>query len=102
MLKGRILDIGAGEGITDLGLFLRYRPKELVAIDIVDYLKYLPAVAQENDFPLEALPEGFTFVQHSCETIPYPDSSFDVVISCGSLEHIAGVTGVLWTKYGEF
>lgn len=34
-------------------------------MDIVDYLKYLPAVAQENDLPLEALPEGFTFVQHS-------------------------------------
>jgi SAM-dependent methyltransferase len=90
LLRGRILDVGAGEGITDLGLFLRYRPQELVAMDIVDYVRELPRVAQENDLPLEALPEGFTFVQGSCESIPYEDASFDVVISWGSVEHIAG------------
>lgn len=90
LLRGRILDVGAGEGITDLGLFLRYRPQELVAIDIVDYLKELPRVAQENDLPLELLPEGFAFVQGSCENIPYENDSFDVVISWGSVEHIAG------------
>ncbi|MDP2760773.1 MAG: class I SAM-dependent methyltransferase [Sideroxyarcus sp.] len=90
LLRGRILDVGAGEGITDLGLFLRYRPQELVAMDIVDYLKELPRVAQENDLPLERLPEGFTFVQGSCANIPYADDSFDVVISWGSVEHIAG------------
>ena len=90
LLRGRILDVGAGEGITDLGLFLRYQPQELVAMDIVDYLKELPRVAQENDLPLERLPEGLTFVQGSCEHIPYEDASFDVVISWGSVEHIAG------------
>lgn len=90
LLRGRILDVGAGEGITDLGLFLRYRPKELVAMDIVDYLQELPRVARENDLPLERLPAGFTFVQGSCENIPYDDASFDVVISWGSVEHIAG------------
>lgn len=90
LLRGRILDVGAGEGITDLGLFLRYRPQELVAMDIVDYLRELPRVAQENDLPLKQLPEGFTFVQGSCEHIPYEDGSFDVVISWGSVEHIAG------------
>lgn len=90
LLRGRILDVGAGEGITDLGLFLRCHPQELVAMDIVDYLRELPRVAQENDLPLERLPEGFTFVQGSCENIPYEDASFDVVISWGSVEHIAG------------
>lgn len=90
LLHGRILDVGAGEGITDLGLFMRYRPQELVAMDIVDYLKDLPRVAQDNDLPLESLPEGFTFVQGSCANIPYADASFDVVISWGSVEHIAG------------
>lgn len=89
-LHGRILDIGAGEGITDLSIFLRYRPQELVAMDIVDYIKELPRVARENGLPLEKLPENFTFLQQSCEEVPYPDESFDVVISWGSLEHIAG------------
>lgn len=90
LLHGRILDVGAGEGITDLGLFMRYRPQELVAMDIVDYLKDLPRVARDNDLPLESLPEGFTFVQGSCANIPYAEASFDVVISWGSVEHIAG------------
>ncbi|MDP2827018.1 MAG: methyltransferase domain-containing protein [Sulfuricellaceae bacterium] len=89
-LQGRILDIGAGEGITDLGLFLRYRPSELVAMDIVDYFESLPRVARENDLPLDALPEGLTFVQGSCENVPYDDASFDIVLSWGSLEHIVG------------
>lgn len=90
LLRGRILDVGAGDGITDLGLFMRYHPQELVAMDIVDYLKALPRVARENDLPLEGIPDGLNFVQGSCENIPYADASFDVVISWGSVEHIAG------------
>ncbi|CAH1903938.1 Methyltransf_11 domain-containing protein [Candidatus Nitrotoga sp. HW29] len=89
-LQGRILDIGAGEGITDLSIVLRYQPQELVALDIVDYIKELPRVCQENGLPLQKMPDNFTFLQQSCEEIPYADESFDVVISWGSLEHIAG------------
>lgn len=89
-LHGRILDIGAGEGITDLSMVLRYQPQELVAMDIVNYIKELPRVAQENGLPLQKLPDNFTFLQQSCEEVPYPDESFDVVLSWGSLEHIAG------------
>lgn len=89
-LRGRVLDIGAGDGITDLGLLLRYQPEELVAMDILDYVLALPRIAQENDLPLQSLPEGLTFVQGSCEQIPYDDASFDLVISWGSVEHIVG------------
>lgn len=89
-LKGRILDIGAGDGITDLGLFLRYQPQELVAVDIVNYAAQLPLTAQTNDLPLDNVPDGFTFVRGSCEHLPYPDASFDLVLSWGSVEHIKG------------
>jgi SAM-dependent methyltransferase len=90
LLKGRILDIGGGDGITDLSLFLRYRPQQLVVMDIVDYIAELPRVATENGLPLERLPDNFVFVRQSCESVPYPDASFDVVISWGSVEHIVG------------
>lgn len=89
-LKGRILDIGAGDGITDLGLFLRYQPQELVAVDIVNYAAQLPQTAQVNDLPLDDVPGGFTFVRGSCECLPYSDASFDLVLSWGSVEHIKG------------
>lgn len=89
-LKGRILDIGAGDGITDLGLFLRYQPQELVAVDIVNYAAQLPLTAQANDLPLDDVPASFTFVHGSCEHLPYPDANFDLVLSWGSVEHIKG------------
>jgi ubiquinone/menaquinone biosynthesis C-methylase UbiE len=90
LLKGRILDIGGGDGVTDLSLLLRYRPQELVVMDIVDYIAELPRVATENGLPLERLPDNFVFVRQSCESVPYPDASFDVVLSWGSVEHIVG------------
>lgn len=89
-LKGRILDVGAGDGITDLGILLRHQPQELVAIDIVDYLQKLPQIAREHGLPLDALPENLTFRQGSATTLPYPDAHFDLVLSWGSVEHIKG------------
>lgn len=89
-LKGRILDVGAGDGITDLGILLRHRPQELVAVDIVDYLHQLPKIAREHGLPLDALPDNLSFVQGSAAALPYPDAYFDLVISWGSVEHIKG------------
>lgn len=89
-LKGRILDVGAGDGITDLGILLRHRPQELVAVDIVDYLRQLPQVANQHGLPLDALPDNLTFVQGSAAALPYPDEHFDLVLSWGSVEHIKG------------
>ena len=89
-LRGKILDIGAGDGITDLGILLRYRPETLVAIDIVDYAQQLVAVANENGLPLPAVPDNFVFVRGSAEQVPYPNEYFDLVLSWGSVEHIKG------------
>ena len=46
-LTGKILDIGAGDGITDLGILLRHNPQLLVAIDIVDYAQRLVTVERK-------------------------------------------------------
>ena len=89
-LRGRILDVGAGDGITDLGLYLRYQPEELVGVDIVDLFTQLPDVARRHGIPLAAMPERMKFLQQSAEALPHPDGYFDLVLSWGSVEHVVG------------
>lgn len=90
MLKGRILDVGCGDGITDLSIALREQPTELVGIDPFGGYARLLEVARENHLSLDALPSNLRFVNADANHLPFPDDSFDVVISWGSVEHIAG------------
>ncbi len=89
-LQGQILDVGCGDGITDLGVFYRCRPERLVGIDPFRGYERLPEICGQNHLPLTALPEGLEFLPASGNNIPFGDSEFDVVLSWGSLEHIAG------------
>lgn len=91
VLKGKILDVGCGDGITDLGLYLRVRPELLVGIDPFEGFKNLEKFCLENHLPIELLQhDNLNFSNASGNDIPYPDDYFDVVLSWGSLEHIAG------------
>jgi ubiquinone/menaquinone biosynthesis C-methylase UbiE len=90
LLAGRILDVGCGDGITDLGIALRRQPECLVGIDPFRGYERLLEVARAAHLPLARLPENLEFLPADANHIPFPDDSFDVVISWGSLEHIAG------------
>lgn len=90
LLRGRILDVGCGDGITDLGLALRWQPQELVGIDPFRGYERLPQIACDARLPADALPANLRFLPASANAIPFADDHFDVVVSWGSLEHIVG------------
>ncbi|MEM9302786.1 MAG: class I SAM-dependent methyltransferase [Pseudomonadota bacterium] len=90
LLKGKVLDVGCGDGITDLGIFLRCQPEEMVGIDPFRGFDRLPGILEANHVPFDGPPEGLRFLGADGNHIPYPDDYFDVVVSWGSLEHIAG------------
>lgn len=90
LLRGRILDVGCGDGITDLGIALRWRPQELVGIDPFRGYERLGEVLADTVLPASVVPASLRFLPASANEIPFEDDRFDVVISWGSLEHIVG------------
>ena len=90
LLRGRILDVGCGDGITDLGMFLRYQPERLVGVDPFRGYERLAEVAAAQGLPLDPWPAGLEFCDADANHLPFADDSFDVIVSWGSVEHIAG------------
>ena len=90
-LNGKILDVGCGDGIIDLAVFLRCQPELLVGIDPFKGFERLPAIVASNHVPAEVLDDPrLEFKAADGNEIPYADDYFDVVLSWGSLEHIIG------------
>ncbi|MBL0142979.1 MAG: class I SAM-dependent methyltransferase [Betaproteobacteria bacterium] len=88
--KGRILDVGCGDGITALGVALRTGCEELVAIDPFRGFDRLPEILRANHLPGDTIPKRVKYLGEDANFLPFADDSFDVVISWAAVEHFAG------------
>jgi SAM-dependent methyltransferase len=89
-LRGRILDVGCGDGITALGVALRTGCEELVAIDPFRGFDRLPEILRANHLPADAIPKRVKYLGEDANFLPFADDSFDVVVSWAAVEHFAG------------
>jgi len=95
-LEGKtVADIGSGDGIIDLALALRGRPRELVGHDVnptpVDHL--LEQAGRHAE--ISELPAGLSFRPSEPERIDAPDAAYDVVVTWSVFEHARDPAGLL-------
>jgi 2-polyprenyl-3-methyl-5-hydroxy-6-metoxy-1,4-benzoquinol methylase len=80
----RVLEIGCGRGGFSCWLFSRAeRPAELVAADFSQ-----TALEMARAEALKRGLDGIHWQYGDIQNIDYPDSSFDTVISCETIEHV--------------
>jgi phytanoyl-CoA hydroxylase len=90
-----VADVGCGDGIVDLGVFNRARPRSLVGFDLREVNEdALAGIAESNDLP-RVIPKGLSFQQCGPTTLPAADDAFDVVFSWSAFEHIIDPVAVL-------
>lgn len=84
-----VADVGCGDGIIDLALTIKGRPKKFVGYDVrttdVDALLRSAAIAGVA----ETLPDALTFAPSSLDGLPAPDNFFDVVVTWSAFEHVS-------------
>lgn len=84
-----VADVGCGDGIIDLALTIKGRPRKFVGYDVrttdVDALLRSAATAGVA----ETLPEALSFAPSSIDGLPAPNDFFDVVITWSAFEHVS-------------
>ena len=88
MAGADVADIGCGDGIIDLGLALKARPRSMVGFDIVPAdTEWLLRRAREEGVADE-LPESLEFRTCEPRVLPADEASFDFVVTWSAFEHI--------------
>jgi SAM-dependent methyltransferase len=93
--RKRVADIGSGDGIIDLALALRGRPRAFVGYDVVPTnSSHLLELARRHA-AVDALPPVLSFRQSEPERIEAPDAAYDVVVTWSVFEHARDPAGLL-------
>jgi len=88
-LTGRdVADVGCGDGIIDLGVARKARPRSLVGFDIVptDPAWLLRRAREEG--VADELPDELEFATCDARTLPADDEAFDFVFTWSAFEHV--------------
>jgi SAM-dependent methyltransferase len=89
-MEGKMVaDIGSGDGIIDLGLAIKGKPKTLVGYDprLTDY-GGLRRSAQAAGVIEDEMPPNITFFESETDAIPAESGAFDVAVTWSVFEHV--------------
>jgi ubiquinone/menaquinone biosynthesis C-methylase UbiE len=90
-----VADVGSGDGIIDLGIVHKARPRQLVGFDLnLTDTAHLARLAQDEGVGTSDW-EGLSFVRSAATRLPAEDGAFDLVVSWSAFEHIARPRDVL-------
>ena len=79
--RGRALDIGCGSGALSIGLAKKFPAATVVGVDHWGkQWEYSKSLCERNA-AFEGVEERVTFQKASASSLPFPDESFDVVVS---------------------
>ncbi len=90
-----VADIGCGDGIIDLALAVRGRPRQLIGYDVNPTNVPLLRDQARRFAGIEALPENLSFETSDPERIGAEDGSCDVVITWSAFEHVRDPAALL-------
>lgn len=83
----KVVDIGCGDGIIDLGVALKARPELLAGFDIEPRAEPLAELARRKGVA-EALPPCLEFHRSEPRSIPADENTFDLAFSWSTFEHV--------------
>ena len=90
-----VADVGCGDGIMDLGVLHKARPRQLVGFDLnPTNAEYLARRAREEGVS-DSDWDGLAFERSEVSRLPAEDGAFDIAFSWSAFEHISQPIEVL-------